>query len=75
MFSRLPLLNQNPSFLGKFKSEAACASPPGIVEPNQADRQITDKLKQVLGLFDIRTLDHFIVGKEGAYSFAEHGLI
>jgi DNA repair protein RadC len=45
------------------------------VEPSQADRQITDKLKQVLGLFDIRTLDHFIVGKEGAYSFAEHGLI
>lgn len=49
--------------------------PSGITEPSQADRQITDKLKQALGLFDIRTLDHFIVSKCGSYSFAEHGLI
>jgi len=49
--------------------------PSGITEPSQADRCVTDKLKQVLGLFDIRTLDHFIVGKGGTYSFAEHGLI
>jgi len=49
--------------------------PSGIAEPSAADRRITDKLKEVLGLFDIRTLDHFIVGREGTYSFAEHGLI
>ena len=49
--------------------------PSGISEPSQADRQITDKLKQALALFDIRVLDHFIVGDGQPYSFAEHGLI
>ena len=49
--------------------------PSGIAEPSQADRHITDKLKQALALFDIRVLDHFIIGGEGIYSFAEHGLM
>lgn len=49
--------------------------PSGINEPSQADRQITDKLKQALGLFDIRVLDHFIVGDGDPFSFAEHGLL
>lgn len=49
--------------------------PSGINEPSQADRLITDKLKQALALFDIRVLDHFIVGDGAPYSFAEHGLI
>lgn len=49
--------------------------PSGIAEPSQADRQITDKLKQALGLFDIRVLDHFIIGDGLPYSFAEHGLL
>ena len=48
--------------------------PSGISEPSQADRAITNKLKEALSLFDIRVLDHFIVG-ETMYSFAEHGLI
>ncbi|WP_446808670.1 RadC family protein [Methylomonas sp. 2BW1-5-20] len=49
--------------------------PSGINEPSQADKQITDKLKQALGLFDIRVLDHFIVGDGQPFSFAEHGLL
>ena len=49
--------------------------PSGVAEPSQADKQITQKLKQALALFDIRVLDHFIVGDGEAYSFAEHGLI
>lgn len=49
--------------------------PSGISEPSQADRHITDKLKQALALFDIRVLDHFIIGDGLPYSFAEHGLI
>ncbi|MGZ5001089.1 MAG: RadC family protein [Methylomonas sp.] len=49
--------------------------PSGIDEPSQADRQLTDKLKQALALFDIRVLDHFIVGDGDPFSFAEHGLI
>lgn len=49
--------------------------PSGVSEPSQADRMITDKLKQALGLFDIRVLDHFIVGDGMPYSFAEHGML
>lgn len=49
--------------------------PSGVNEPSQADRQITDKLRQALALFDIRVLDHFIVGDGDPYSFAEHGLL
>jgi len=49
--------------------------PSGIAEPSQSDKLITDKLKQALGLFDIRVLDHFIVGDGPPYSFAEHGLL
>lgn len=49
--------------------------PSGVSEPSQADRMITDKLKQALALFDIRVLDHFIVGDGEPYSFAEHGLL
>lgn len=49
--------------------------PSGIAEPSEADKHITQRLKQALSLIDIRVLDHFIVGDGEAYSFAEHGLI
>ena len=49
--------------------------PSGINEPSQSDRQITEKLKQSLLLFDIRVLDHFIIGDGLPYSFAEHGVL
>lgn len=49
--------------------------PSGVNEPSQADKHITNKLKQALSLFDIRVLDHFIIGDDRPYSFAEHGLI
>jgi len=49
--------------------------PSGISEPSQADKLITDKLKQALALIDIRVLDHFIIGDGIPYSFAENGLL
>jgi DNA repair protein RadC len=49
--------------------------PSGVSEPSQSDKAITSKLKQALALFDIRVLDHFIIGDGEPYSFAEHGLI
>jgi DNA repair protein RadC len=49
--------------------------PSGISEPSLADKQITERLKQVMALFDIRVLDHFIIGDGEPFSFAEHGLI
>lgn len=49
--------------------------PSGIAEPSEADRAITRRLKDALLLIEVRTLDHFIVGSEGTYSFAENGLL
>lgn len=49
--------------------------PSGIAEPSQADRAITDRLQQALGLVDIRVLDHIIVGDGYCDSFSERGWI
>ena len=49
--------------------------PSGLSEPSQADKLITEKLQQALALFDIRVLDHFIIGDGQPYSFKEHGLL
>ena len=49
--------------------------PSGIAEPSDADRRLTQRLKDALALVDIRTLDHFVVGGTEAISFAERGLL
>ncbi|MCL9776406.1 RadC family protein [Vibrio methylphosphonaticus] len=49
--------------------------PSGIAEPSQADRRITRRLSDALGLVDIRVLDHFVVGEGEVVSFAERGWI
>ena len=48
--------------------------PSGIAKPSNADKQITQKLKDALALIDIRVLDHFVVG-ETCISFAEQGYL
>jgi DNA repair protein RadC len=49
--------------------------PSGVAEPSQADELITQRLKEALGLVDIRLLDHIIVGDGASVSFAERGLL
>lgn len=49
--------------------------PSGIAEPSQADKRITARLQEALGLVDIRVLDHLVVGDAQVLSFAEHGLL
>ncbi len=49
--------------------------PSGVAEPSQADRLLTDTLRQALGTVDVRVLDHFVIGATGATSFAERGLL
>ena len=49
--------------------------PSGIAEPSQADKQLTLKLTQALGLLDIRVLDHLVVGDKMVTSMAERGLM
>ena len=48
--------------------------PSGICEPSEADKLITNRLKQALALIDVSVLDHIVVGEQ-CYSFAEHGLL
>jgi len=47
--------------------------PSGIAEPSDADRRLTQRLKDALALVDIRTLDHFVIGGIETVSFAERG--
>ncbi|WP_290648417.1 DNA repair protein RadC [Aquisalimonas sp.] len=54
---------------------AAHNHPSGVAEPSRADEQITRRLKEALGLVDIRLLDHFVVGDGDPVSFAERGLL
>jgi len=49
--------------------------PSGIAEPSQADISLTSRLKDALGLVDVRVLDHFIVGDGLPISFSERGLM
>jgi DNA repair protein RadC len=49
--------------------------PSGVLEPSPADDLITRRLKDLLGLMDVRVVDHVIVGEGSCYSFAEHGLL
>jgi len=49
--------------------------PSGMPEPSEADRRLTERLKQALATVDVRVLDHFVVGEGAPGSFAERGLI
>lgn len=44
-------------------------------EPSQADKDLTDKLKSILNMVDIRVLDHFIVSANVVISMQEIGLV
>lgn len=47
--------------------------PSGIATASEADKNITARLVKALSLFDIRTLDHLIIGGSEFTSFAEKG--
>ncbi len=49
--------------------------PSGVAEPSAADRSITARLRDALGLIDVRVLDHFVVGDGPAVSLAARGWI
>ncbi|KER82156.1 JAB domain-containing protein [Xanthomonas arboricola] len=47
--------------------------PSGNPEPSQADRQVTKRLQEALGLLDIRVLDHLVIGGRQHVSLASRG--
>jgi len=49
--------------------------PSGLALPSTADERVTAFLQQALALIEVKVLDHFIIGRDCFYSFAENGLI
>ncbi|HEX2684003.1 MAG TPA: DNA repair protein RadC [Ferruginibacter sp.] len=49
--------------------------PSGNLHPSRADEELTKKIKEAAGYFDIRIIDHIIVSEEGFYSFADEGIL
>jgi DNA repair protein RadC len=47
--------------------------PSGNPEPSQADRQVTERLKQALSLLDIRVVDHLVISGRQHVSLASRG--
>ena len=47
----------------------------GLVHPSQADELITQRLREALGLIDVRVLDHLIVAGSTVTSMAERGVL
>ncbi len=50
--------------------------PSGKLEPSDADKSLTNKIKKASNLFDIKVLDHLILAPNGNYySFADNGIM
>lgn len=49
--------------------------PSGLAQPSDADKRLTDQLKQVLAVIDVRVLDHLIVAGGQVVSMAQRGLM
>jgi DNA repair protein RadC len=48
--------------------------PSGNLNPSDADRAITKKIKQASEIFDIKMIDHIIITHLGYYSFLDNGI-
>jgi DNA repair protein RadC len=49
--------------------------PSGSKDPSQADKQLTNKLREAGKLLDVPVLDHLIFTDTGYFSFADEGLL
>lgn len=49
--------------------------PSGNLQPSEADKEITNRLRGASKLLDLVLLDHLIISKNGYYSFADNGLL
>jgi len=72
----------DPRIVVKYALDALASSviiahnhPSGSLEPSNADKKITEKIKNGLEYFDIKLLDHLIVTKESYFSFADNGIL
>ena len=68
--------------ISKYVVDSLCSAvilahnhPSGNKNPSNADKSITDKIKNALSYFDVQVIDHIILTEEGYFSFSEGGLL
>lgn len=49
--------------------------PSGELRPSEADKQVTNRVKELGNLFDIKLLDHLIISDNRYFSFADEGIL
>lgn len=49
--------------------------PSGKITPSNADKQLTQKIKNGATLLDIKVLDHLIITQKAYFSFADEGIL
>ena len=49
--------------------------PSGKLPPSNADKQITQKIKEAGNTLDIKLLDHLIITEKAYFSFADEGVL
>lgn len=49
--------------------------PSGNTDPSEADKRLTQKIKEAANLLDMQLLDHIIITTENFFSFADEGLL
>jgi len=49
--------------------------PSGVPDPSEADRRLTERLREALSLVDVRVLDHLVVAGGEYVSFSQRGLL
>ncbi|MDR0893145.1 MAG: DNA repair protein RadC [Mediterranea sp.] len=49
--------------------------PSGNNRPSQADRALTEHIRQAADTMNIRLIDHLVICEEGYYSFADEGML
>ena len=65
-------------FKGAILSNAACVicfhnHPSGNPRPSREDFMITQRMKMAGEILGVALADHIVIGKDGFYSFKEHG--
>jgi DNA repair protein RadC len=49
--------------------------PSGSLKPSDADKQLTQKIKNAGSYFDMKVFDHLIITSEAYFSFNDEGLL
>ena len=49
--------------------------PSGNILPSEQDKSVTNKIKNMCNLLEVRLLDHIVLTSEGYFSFADEGIL